>query len=503
MNYVASLDALSHSRKMINEVFNSLEIDNGLKNSVLLCLSEWLTNSIKHTNSNRVMVELERSSSGDTIQMIIKDDSTLNFSLKDKVPYFEKLSESGRGLFIINNSCDEFVINDDKYGIGIEAQFKWKCVDIDARPIILVVEDDKALAALYRSYLQDDYQIRCAENGIEAIEIIEKLKKNDVIDAIVSDISMPKMDGLDLKERLTQYPNIASTPFIFLTSSDNGQNSDRANKLGFDDYLIKPVQREQLLSCLQRVRSRFSQLKNIFCYKLNKSISQSLIPDIPSHIGHWRLSGAFRNTGIGGGDHLIVDGNNLLMMDVMGHNQEAKFFAHAYCGYLRGLMSNHREDSDISLSRFMTHASKHIYKDQLLNQSLVTLCAINFKDDGFSVCGAGHPKPLKITNQSVEEIELGLGSIPGLLEETEYEETYIPSHRDYPERYVIYTDGLFEAVSSIETMHALKDKLYSLFTATMPLDIEIAVNCIMESFDLSVGANPLDDVSLLMFERDI
>jgi len=88
---------------------------------------------------------------------------------------------------------------------------------------------------------------------------MEVLAETDV-DLVLSDINMPTMDGLALRTEIMQRSEHQLLPFIFLTASDDGDMCGRARSLGIDDYLVKPVTRESLLNCVERVLQRNKQV---------------------------------------------------------------------------------------------------------------------------------------------------------------------------------------------------------------------------------------------------
>ncbi len=150
------------------------------------------------------------------------------------------------------------------------------------------------------------------------------------MDLVLSDIGMPDMDGMALREQLVEQPDTELTPFIFLTANEEETSIQRAGHLGIDDYLLKPVTREQLLHSLQRVIARSDQVRERLSERINRRISSALLPNLPENIPGWRLSLATRHTGSGGGDLLLHHQTEvqtlLLLADIMGHDDTAKFF---------------------------------------------------------------------------------------------------------------------------------------------------------------------------------
>ncbi|MCG8634507.1 MAG: response regulator [Desulfobacterales bacterium] len=113
---------------------------------------------------------------------------------------------------------------------------------------ILVVDDEEGILDVTEGYFQrKGYEVYTAGNGAEALEIINQVK----IGCIFTDINMPVMDGLELAERVRQ---IESTlPVVVMTGYPSLENSIQTLKNGVVDYLIKPVNLEQMELTLKRI----------------------------------------------------------------------------------------------------------------------------------------------------------------------------------------------------------------------------------------------------------
>ena len=107
---------------------------------------------------------------------------------------------------------------------------------------ILVVEDDKNLRKLITTCLKkNNYTPFEANDGEEALEMLDK----QYIDLIITDVMMPKMDGFELiKElRMSEY----KLPILLITAKDSIQDKKEGFLLGADDYMVKPINIEELL----------------------------------------------------------------------------------------------------------------------------------------------------------------------------------------------------------------------------------------------------------------
>ncbi len=116
---------------------------------------------------------------------------------------------------------------------------------------VLVVDDDRAVRdALRRVLTLGGYEVQTADGGAEAIEAVVQ----SVPDAVVLDVGMPEIDGLEVCERLRRLGN--RVPILMLTA--RVEVSDRVAGLdaGADDYLVKPFDNDELKARLRALLRR-------------------------------------------------------------------------------------------------------------------------------------------------------------------------------------------------------------------------------------------------------
>lgn len=107
---------------------------------------------------------------------------------------------------------------------------------MDTKKKILLVEDDVALAAVYRSRLEiEGFDIREVNNGEEALSAALEFKP----DLILLDAMMPKISGFDVLDILRNTPETAGIRIIMLTALSQPKDRERAESLGVDEYLVK------------------------------------------------------------------------------------------------------------------------------------------------------------------------------------------------------------------------------------------------------------------------
>ena len=106
---------------------------------------------------------------------------------------------------------------------------------------ILVAEDDHAIRTLITTKLkQENYTIYTAENGEEALSVMEKHQ----VDLLISDIMMPVMDGYSLVKTLRETKH--TLPILMITAKSQLESLEEAFTLGVDDYMVKPIRLEEL-----------------------------------------------------------------------------------------------------------------------------------------------------------------------------------------------------------------------------------------------------------------
>lgn len=121
---------------------------------------------------------------------------------------------------------------------------------------ILVVEDDKSTARLMKAVLRHGgYEVVEAGNGVEALATMD----TQHIDLIVLDIMMPKMDGYELTERLRSCGNMV--PILMVTAKQLPEEKCKGFLVGTDDYMVKPVNQEELLLRIKALLRR-AQIAN-------------------------------------------------------------------------------------------------------------------------------------------------------------------------------------------------------------------------------------------------
>ena len=118
-----------------------------------------------------------------------------------------------------------------------------------ARPLVLVVDDDEDTRLLFRTMLEiRGYRAVEAADGEEAVGLAESARP----DLILMDGSLPRVDGLDATRRIRQSERDGRVPILFVSGHAEAAFIARALEAGCDEYLVKPLDLDQLGGVLEK-----------------------------------------------------------------------------------------------------------------------------------------------------------------------------------------------------------------------------------------------------------
>ncbi len=258
-------------------------------------LNNILSNAIKFTTKGEISLKLENGGYDDhgrlLLQFTVKDTGTgvsqeiqnnlfhspvnLDFSKRD-----EKYSEGGLGLVVSAKLVELFggkIGMKSKKGKGSTFWFTWPVVnpvemymgelpqdmlsEVQDRSLvlqgahILLAEDEFINASITKAFLQQaGMKVTVATNGKEAVKAV----KSDNFQAILMDVQMPVMDGIEATGEIRKLERIkgSSCPIIALTAHAMQGDKERCLQAGMDDYLAKPLDKDQLIEMLARYITR-------------------------------------------------------------------------------------------------------------------------------------------------------------------------------------------------------------------------------------------------------
>jgi two-component system chemotaxis sensor kinase CheA len=115
-------------------------------------------------------------------------------------------------------------------------------------PQILVVDDSLTTRMLEKNILEAaGYQVHLATDGVEALDVLQRLSTNGGCDLVISDIDMPRLNGFELTEKLRAGERFKHLPIVLVTSLDAPEHRERGVTVGADAYIVKRAFDQQTL----------------------------------------------------------------------------------------------------------------------------------------------------------------------------------------------------------------------------------------------------------------
>ena len=148
--------------------------------------------------------------------------------------------------------------------------------------ICLIDDDQNILASLSLALKSEKFDVETYSDGIAGLEAL----KDNNFDIAILDIKMPRLDGLEVLQKLR---NMSDIPVIFLTSKDDEIDQLLGLKMGADDYITKPFSQKLLIERVKVILKRAS-----FSNKENQVNNDSLIErgnlllNMDRHECHWK-----------------------------------------------------------------------------------------------------------------------------------------------------------------------------------------------------------------------
>lgn len=115
---------------------------------------------------------------------------------------------------------------------------------------ILYIEDNFHSVELVRRILTvEGFDVRCASNGVQGLEIAGQEK----LDLIITDIHMPQMNGIEVAQRIRSNPDLKDIPIIALTAHTMHGDREECLKNGFNAFVAKPIMRPEFVGVVRQM----------------------------------------------------------------------------------------------------------------------------------------------------------------------------------------------------------------------------------------------------------
>ncbi len=330
----------------------------------------------------------------------------------------------------------------------------------DRRQKILIVDDSRTIVALINSILKEDYDTVSAGNGLEAIEVNNRVKP----DLILMDVEMPEMNGFEACKKIKEQSKNNFIPIIFITSKGDLQSMKTGLRAGAEDYLTKPFEPEELLARVQavlRTKKLYNQLMEAYAIIDNErdsiaQIQKSLIcQELPKAPG-FNFFADYQPSAKASGDYydfIKIDEDHLgvLVADVSGHGTPAAVIMAMMRVLIRSFLAKVCSPKEV-LEKINTILCENQESGHFITAFYGVIHLPSYK---MKFASAGHNPPLLIDygTGKIEYLNTEKGFPLMIHSFNDIEEREIPLPQN--SKLVCYTDGLTEARGKGSNMYGL------------------------------------------------
>ncbi|MBI3897293.1 MAG: response regulator [Gammaproteobacteria bacterium] len=147
----------------------------------------------------------------------------------------------------------------------------------DNKPWVLIVDDSRVVRRTLMNALGETFHVLEAGDGAAGWRI---LRQNARIEVVISDIQMPEMDGYNLicKVRAVEDPALREVPIIVITSAEDEITRERAYACGANDFILKPFQADQLLTCVQTQLGEYRKINGTLAAAATAAVAAPVKP---------------------------------------------------------------------------------------------------------------------------------------------------------------------------------------------------------------------------------
>lgn len=380
---------------------------------------------------------------------------------------------------------------------------------------IMVVDDEPDLQILilqkFRNRIyNNDYEFIFAENGEQALEILGKVKD---VSLILSDINMPKMDGLTLLQKL-QETNTHTLKTIIVSAYGDMENIRKAMNRGAFDFITKPIDFSDLEQTIERGLKEIgyeieSQRQKQQLYNVKQDldiasrIQQNILPrDFPAYPERCEFSiyaemHSAKEVGGDFYDYFLLDDNHLafLIGDVSGKGVPAAIYMAVSRTMLKAIASQVHDPAEC----LSTVNEMLIPESDLITFVTVFLGILDIRSGVVTYCNGGHNLPILIKGDGrIQRLENTDGILLGKLDNIGFESKEFQLEAD--DKLLLYTDGLTEAMNENEEFYG-EDRLENFLSNHASYSYEMLLRClVVDAFKFINKAHQSDDITLLVLE---
>lgn len=117
---------------------------------------------------------------------------------------------------------------------------------------VLTIDDSRTMREmLNHALVEAGYRVLQAVDGVEGLEVLAA--NGDIIDVVITDINMPRLDGFGVIEGVRANPAHRATPILVLTTESDAAKKERARSAGATGWIVKPFNPVKLVDAVRRV----------------------------------------------------------------------------------------------------------------------------------------------------------------------------------------------------------------------------------------------------------
>ena len=377
---------------------------------------------------------------------------------------------------------------------------------------ILVVDDEPDLERLVlqqmrREIRRQQYEFVFAHNGIEALE---QLSQDQNIDLVVSDINMPKMDGLALLERIPDVqPDVRS---VIVSAYGDMKNIRTAMNRGAFDFVTKPVDFDDFRVTIERT------LRNLLAWReatesrekllviqneldVASKMQQSILPTVFPADSRYQVFGSMTPAREVGGDFFDImnleEGRiGIAVADVSGKGVPAALFMMSCRTLLKGAAIGAAHPGAV-----LKEVNQVLQADNEAMMFVTLFYAIFDPESGEMVyANGGHNPPIIVKDDgSSSEIPVASGIALGVMPDMDFAEDTLQVAPG--EAIVFYTDGVTEAENARAELFDV-ERLQMVFDGAPTKDAKEANKAVFEAVSAFAGNTPQsDDITCITLYR--
>ena len=377
---------------------------------------------------------------------------------------------------------------------------------------ILVVDDEPDLRPLMLQRMRRDiragrYSFVFAGDGVEALE---RMNGDDEIDMVLSDINMPRMDGLTLLQQIPKVdPDVRA---VIISAYGDMQNIRTAMNRGAFDFVTKPLDFDDLKVTIERTLRHMVQWREALSSRdklvalqneldVANKIQQSVLPTgFPSSDAYEVAANMQPARNVGGDFFDIMRLENrrlgLAVADVSDKGVPAALFMMSSITQLKGAAIGIGEPGGV-----LSEVNDLLNEDNETAMFVTVLYAVYNPESGvITYANGGHNPPVIIhTDGSSTMLPMTGGIALGVAPGFRYEQSTF--NLGPGETIVLYTDGVTEAMNGHGDEFGV-DRLRQLFEGAPPRHPKEAVDAILEAVHAFAGDTPQsDDITCLTLRR--